>query len=191
MLPVTIIPRAVGAVGAVGTVAVGAGTLEVGAARMIGRLAFGAATSTGSLAVGAARSGMAGISMLNPVKWGAKEEPSYVEEGYVSNLTNGDTDGSDYMTAAKEYHAGAWIEEQEEVDWGDEKRRSLPATALPTKTKMSAFDTQSMTSTIRLQEQARLLRLSVRSWVTRAYLPWIYSYPSMSLSNSFMLPEIP
>ncbi|KAG8842682.1 F-box protein: endocytic membrane traffic, recycling ReCYcling 1, partial [Serendipita sp. 411] len=58
MLPVTIIPRAVGAVG---TVAVGAGSLAVGAAK-----------TTGSLAAGAARSGIAGISMLNPVKWSTR-----------------------------------------------------------------------------------------------------------------------
>jgi recyclin-1 len=121
MLPVTIIPRAVGAV------AVGAGTLAVGAARTTGRLALGAATTTGSLAVGAAKSGIAGISMLNPTKWGGAADSARVQEGYTTPLSNGDTDGSGYLQAKERRQAGSWLDEQEQVDW-DRETSSHPKT---------------------------------------------------------------
>lgn len=155
MLPVTIIPRAVGAV------AVGAGTLAVGAARTTGRLAIGAATSTGTLAAGAARSGIAGISMLNPVKWGSGgAESTHVLEGYVTPLANEDPPNTagGYIKAGQ--GATAWVDEQEQVDWGDtdaEKRGSFPTTFSPNgalsfdtdsriSEKLTISDTTSMTS---------------------------------------------
>ncbi|KIM27716.1 hypothetical protein M408DRAFT_70929 [Serendipita vermifera MAFF 305830] len=53
--------------------------------------AIGAATSTGTLAAGAARSGIAGISMLNPVKWGSgNADTTHALEGYVTPLANED-----------------------------------------------------------------------------------------------------
>lgn len=118
MLPVTIIPRAVGAVG---TVAIGAGSLAVGAAKTTGRLALGAAATTGTLAAGAARTGLSGISMLNPSKWGAESNNAAVVEGYVTPL-NGDSESS-YMNAKGGYQTTAWIEEQDN-DWADEGKRS-------------------------------------------------------------------
>jgi recyclin-1 len=114
MLPVTIIPWAVGAV------AVGAGTLAVGAARTTGRLALGAATTAGSLAVGTAKSGIAGISMLNPTKWGGAADSVRVQEGYTTPLSNGDTDGSGYLQAKERRQAGSWLDEQEHVYWDRE-----------------------------------------------------------------------
>ncbi|KIM27736.1 hypothetical protein M408DRAFT_329894 [Serendipita vermifera MAFF 305830] len=149
MLPVTIIPRAIG------TVAVGAGSLAVGAARTTGRLALGAATSTGTLAAGAARSGIAGISMLNPVKWGSSNaDTTHALEGYVTPLANEDPPdtagggggGGGYIKAGQ--GATAWVDEQEQVDWGDmdaeKAAASFPSTFSPN--GALAFDTDSKIS---------------------------------------------
>lgn len=176
MLPVTIIPRAVG------TVAVGAGTLALGAARTTGRLAMGAATSTGTLAAGVARSGVSGISMLNPTKWGANEEPNYAEDGYVSNLTNGDTDGSDYMTGAKQYHATAWIDEQEDVEWGDHKRYSLPSSGLRANRDSVSLETSSIASTVNDTESGTGNAPSITAVVAEQSLPSLDLFLSLDVA---------
>jgi len=77
MLPVTIIPKAVGAVG---TVAV-TGVQAIGSGVVTGVQAVGSGVATvGSVAVGGA---VNGISMLNPAKWGgaSKTEEGYDREG--------------------------------------------------------------------------------------------------------------
>ena len=162
MLPVSIIPRAVEAVG---TVAVGAGSLAYGAAKTTGRLALGAATSTGTMAAGAARSGIAGISMLNPVKWSSSSADStHALEGYVMPLPNEEvpnTAGGYQKTSnGQRYETTAWIDEQEQVDWDDtdvEKRGVFPSDFTPNgalsfdtdsriSEKLTISDTNSMTS---------------------------------------------
>ena len=80
MLPVTIIPKAVGAVG---TVAV-TGVQAIGSGVVTGVQAVGSGVATvGSVAVGGA---VNGISMLNPVKWGGA---SKVEDGYTKQGESG------------------------------------------------------------------------------------------------------
>ena len=95
MLPVTIIPKAVGAVG---TVAV-TGVQAIGSGVVTGVQAVGSGVATvGSVAVGGA---VNGISMLNPSKWGG---PPKVEEGYTRQGESG---------------AVVWSEEMD--DEGDEE----------------------------------------------------------------------
>lgn len=80
MLPVTIIPKAVGAVG---TVAV-TGVQAIGSGVVTGVQAMGSGVATvGSVAVGGAVNGM---SALNPGKWGGA---SKIEEGYAREGESG------------------------------------------------------------------------------------------------------
>jgi recyclin-1 len=80
LLPVTIIPKAVGAVG---TVAV-TGVQAIGSGVVTGVQAVGSGVATvGSVAVGGA---VNGISMLNPTKWGGA---SKIEEGYTREGESG------------------------------------------------------------------------------------------------------
>ena len=83
MLPVTIIPKAVGAVG---TVAV-TGVQAIGSGVVTGVQVVGSSVATvGSVAVGGA---VNGISMLNPAKWAGGGGAPKIEEGYTREGESG------------------------------------------------------------------------------------------------------
>jgi len=103
MLPVTIIPKAVGAVG---TVAV-TGVQAIGSGVVTGVQAVGSGVVTvGSVAVGGA---VNGISMLNPAKWGGAPK---VEEGYTIQGESGAVIWSEEMyDEDEEYEPAEDVEE--------------------------------------------------------------------------------
>lgn len=103
LLPVTIIPRAVGAVG---TVAV-TGVQAIGSGVVTGVQAMGSGVATvGSVAVGGA---VNGISMLNPAKWGGA---SKVEDGYTREGDSGAVIWSEEMyDDDEEYEPAEDVEE--------------------------------------------------------------------------------
>ena len=104
MLPVTIIPKAVGAVG---TVAV-TGVQAIGSGVVTGVQAVGSGVANvGSVAVGGA---VNGISMLNPSKWGG---PPKVEEGYTRQGESGAVVWSEEMfnEGDEEYEPAEDVEE--------------------------------------------------------------------------------
>ena len=104
LLPVTIIPKAVGAVG---TVAV-TGVQAIGSGVVTGVQAVGSGVATvGSVAVGGA---VNGISMLNPSKWG--EGASKIEEGYTREGESGAVIWSEEMyDDDEEYEPAEDVEE--------------------------------------------------------------------------------
>src|SRR5258706_1107473 len=103
MLPVTIIPRAVGAVG---TVAV-TGVQAIGSGVVTGVQAVGSGVATvGSVAVGGA---VNGIAMLNPAKWGGA---SKIEDGYTREGDSGAVIWSEEMyDDDEEYEPAEDVEE--------------------------------------------------------------------------------